>query len=55
MAERQAIRDFIQYTVNGGQDLAEGSDYAKLPKAIQQRAQSLLGEMQVNGQVVKST
>ena len=55
LAERQAIRDFIQYTVNGGQDLAEGLDYAKLPKAIQQRAQSLLGEMQVNGQVVKST
>jgi phosphate transport system substrate-binding protein len=52
-AERQAIRDFVQYTVNGGQDLAEGLDYAKLPKSIQDRAQSLLGEMQANGQPVK--
>jgi phosphate transport system substrate-binding protein len=55
VAERQAIRDFIQYTVNSGQDLAEGLDYAKLPKAIQDRALSLLGEMQSNGQPVKST
>lgn len=54
-AERQAIRDFIQYTVNGGQDLAEGLDYARLPKSIQDRALSLLGEMQANGQPVKST
>ena len=54
-AERQAIRDFIQYAVNGGQDLAEGLDYAKLPKAIQERAAGLLGEMQTNGQPVKST
>ena len=53
--ERQAIRDFIQYTVNGGQDLAEGLDYAKLPKSIQDRALNLLGEMQANGQPVKST
>jgi phosphate transport system substrate-binding protein len=55
VTERQAIRDFIQYTVNGGQDLAEGLDYAKLPKSIQERAVSLLGEMQTNGQPVKST
>lgn len=54
-AERQAIRDFIQYAVNGGQDLAEGLDYAKLPKAIQERAAGLLGQMQVNGQPLKST
>ncbi|HXY24795.1 MAG TPA: phosphate ABC transporter substrate-binding protein PstS [Candidatus Acidoferrum sp.] len=54
-AERQAIRDFIQYTVSGGQDLAEGLDYAKLPKSIQDRALGLLGEMQSNGQPIKST
>lgn len=53
--ERQAIRDFIQYAVNGGQDLAEGLDYAPLPKSIQDRALNLLGEMQTNGQPVKST
>jgi phosphate transport system substrate-binding protein len=49
LAERQAIGNFIQYAVNGGQDLTDGLDYAQLPKAMQQRAQSLLGEMQVNG------
>ena len=54
-AEQQAIRDFVQYTVNGGQDLAEGLDYAKLPKSIQERAQSLLSGMQTNAQPVKST
>jgi phosphate transport system substrate-binding protein len=52
-AERQAIREFVTYAVNGGQDLAEGLDYAKLPKAIQGRAESLLGQMQANGQPVK--
>jgi phosphate transport system substrate-binding protein len=51
--ERQAIRDFIQYALNGGQDLSEGLDFAKLPKSLQDRAQSLLGEMQINGQPVK--
>ena len=54
-AERQAIRDFIQYAVNGGQDAAEGLNYAKLPKAIQERALGLLGEMSVNSQPVKAT
>lgn len=54
-AERQAIRDFIQYAVNGGQDLAESLDYAKLPKAIQERAVGLLEEMKANGQLLKST
>jgi phosphate transport system substrate-binding protein len=54
-AERQAIRDFIQYAVSGGQDLSEGLDYARLPKSIQERALGLLGEMQTNNQPVKST
>ena len=54
-AERQAIQDFIRYTVNAGQNLADGLDYAKLPKSIQERAQSLLGDMQVNGQPLKTT
>lgn len=53
--ERQAIRDFIQYAINGGQDLAEPLDYAKLPKSIQDCAARLLSEMQANGQPVKLT
>jgi phosphate transport system substrate-binding protein len=54
-AERQAIRDFIQFAIGSGQDLSEGRDYARLPKSIQDRALSLLGEMQTNNQPVKST
>ncbi len=53
--ERQAIRSFIEYTISGGQDLSEGLDYAKLPKPVQEHAQSLLGEMQANGQPVKAS
>ncbi|MGB9445686.1 MAG: phosphate ABC transporter substrate-binding protein PstS [Candidatus Acidiferrum sp.] len=53
--ERQAIRNFAQYIVTGGQELSEGLDYARLPKPVQDRALSLLGEMQSNGQAVKSS
>jgi phosphate transport system substrate-binding protein len=53
--ERQAIRDFAQYIITGGQDLSEGLDYARLPKPMQVHALALLGEMQSNGQPVKTT
>jgi len=53
--ERQAIHDFAQYTIDGGQDLSEGLDYARLPKPVQQRALGLLGEMQANGRPVKAS
>jgi phosphate transport system substrate-binding protein len=53
--ERKAIRDFAQYIITGGQDLSEGLDYARLPKPVQDRALSLLNEMQANGQPVKTT
>ena len=53
--ERQAIRDFTQYTISAGQDLSEGLDYAKLPKPVQDHALSLLGEMQANGQPIKAS
>jgi len=52
--ERQAIRDFTGYIITGGQDLSEGLDYARLPKPVQDRAMSLLGGMQSNGQPVKT-
>jgi phosphate transport system substrate-binding protein len=55
VAERQAIRDFAQYIISGGQDLSEGLDYARLPKPVQDRALELLGQMQSNGQPIKST
>jgi phosphate transport system substrate-binding protein len=55
VVERQAIHDFTQYIITGGQELSEGLDYARLPKSVQDRAISLLGGMQSNGQPVKST
>ncbi|HYA78703.1 MAG TPA: phosphate ABC transporter substrate-binding protein PstS [Candidatus Bathyarchaeia archaeon] len=54
-AERLAIRDFTQYIVTGGQDLSGGLDYAPLPKPVQDQALGLLGQMQANGQPIKST
>jgi phosphate transport system substrate-binding protein len=53
--ERQAIRDFTQFIVTGGQDLSEGLDYARLPKPVQDRALALLSEMQSNGQPIKAS
>jgi phosphate transport system substrate-binding protein len=53
--ERQAIRDFTQYIITGGQDLSEGLDYAKLPKPVQDHALALLGQMQSNGQPIKAS
>jgi phosphate transport system substrate-binding protein len=53
--ERQAIRDFVQYAINNGQDLDESLDYAKLPKPIRDCALSLLGQMSANGQPLKTT
>jgi len=53
--ERQAIRDFTEYIVTGGQDLSEGLDYARLPKPVQDHALGLLGLMQSNGQPIKAS
>jgi phosphate transport system substrate-binding protein len=52
--ERQAIRDFAQYTLTSGQDLSEGLEYARLPKPVQEHAIGLLSGMQANGQPVKA-
>jgi phosphate transport system substrate-binding protein len=54
-AERQAMRDFIQFTINDGQNLAQSLDYARLPKSIQERSLSLLSGMTANGQPLKTT
>jgi phosphate transport system substrate-binding protein len=52
--ERQAIRDFTQYILTGGQELSQGLDYARLPQPVQDQALSLLGQMQSNGQPIKA-
>jgi phosphate transport system substrate-binding protein len=51
--ERQAIKDFIQYTATTGQSVAEELSYAKLPASLQQLDQKLLGGMRADGQPLK--
>jgi phosphate transport system substrate-binding protein len=50
---RQAIKDFIQFTVTTGQDSAESLDYAKLPKPLQQQDLALLGALSAGAQPAK--
>lgn len=53
VSEQQAVKDFISYTITAGQDLAEELSYARLPAAIQEQAQNLLGQLTANGQPLK--
>lgn len=47
-----AVRDFVSYTLSTGQDAAERLSYTKLPLAVQQKAQQLLTQLTVNGQIL---
>lgn len=43
--QQRAVKEFITYAISSGQDMAEGLSYAKLPAAVQQRGQQLLGQL----------
>ena len=43
-AEQRAVKTFIDCAITSGQDAAEGLYYAKLPTALQQQDQTLLGD-----------
>ena len=51
--KRQAVKDFVHYTVTSGQPAAEELAYAKLPVSLQQLDEKLLGEMTANGHSLK--
>ena len=51
--QRQALRDFIQYTITTGQDSAESLAYARLPKSLQEHGLTLLAGLSANGQALK--
>jgi phosphate transport system substrate-binding protein len=51
--QRQALKDFVQYTITSGQDSAENLAYAKLPKSLQQHDLALLAGLTVDGQPLK--
>ena len=51
--EQTAVRDFVSYALTTGQDAAERLSYAKLPLAVQQKAQELLAQLTANGQPLK--
>ena len=46
----QTVKDFVQYIVTQGQNEAESLAYAKLPGALQQQDQNLLGQVGGGGQ-----
>lgn len=48
-AEQKAVKDFIAYTITGGQDAAEGLFYAKLPASLQKQDQVLLNQLTAGG------
>jgi phosphate transport system substrate-binding protein len=50
---QMAVRDFVSYALTTGQDAAQNLSYAKLPLAVQQKAQGLLAQLTVNGQPLK--
>jgi phosphate transport system substrate-binding protein len=51
--ERKAVKEFIQYAVTTGQGSAEGLEYAKLPKVLQQQDLSLLDGLTANNEPLK--
>jgi phosphate transport system substrate-binding protein len=53
VGNRKAFKDFLEYTINAGQDSAEELSYAKLPIALQQRSDALLNEMTDNGKPIQ--
>jgi phosphate transport system substrate-binding protein len=51
--QRQNLKNFVQYIVTQGQDIATQFYYAKLPASLVQIDQKLLGEMTANSQPLK--
>jgi len=51
--QRRALKDFLDYAATTGQDAANALSYAKLPKSLQQHAQSSLDGLTADGQPVK--
>jgi phosphate transport system substrate-binding protein len=49
IAQQKAVKDFIAYVIGNGQDAADVLSYAKLPASLQQRDQTLLGELTAGG------
>ncbi|MGH9513241.1 MAG: phosphate ABC transporter substrate-binding protein PstS [Terriglobales bacterium] len=52
VAKRGAVKSFIEYIIAGGQNSAEALYYAKLPSAVADQDQKLLGDMMANGQPI---
>jgi phosphate transport system substrate-binding protein len=52
-ADRQTVKDFVNYAVTDGQSATEGLYYAKLPKPVQEGNQKLLSEMTAAGQPLR--
>lgn len=53
LGNRQAFKEFMEYAVSSGQDVAEQLSYARLPAPIEQQSQGLLSKMTDFGQPLK--
>ena len=53
VGEQRAFRDFINYALSAGQDVAEELSYTKLPAPVQQKSQNSLAQLTENGQPLK--
>jgi hypothetical protein len=53
--KRQTLKDFIQFIVTDGQNLAEQLEYARLPPALADQNQKLIADMRANGQPIQGT
>jgi phosphate transport system substrate-binding protein len=49
------VKQFIQYIVTDGQNMSNSLFYAKLPTALTEQDQKLLGETQANGKMAEGT
>ncbi|MGA2634679.1 MAG: phosphate ABC transporter substrate-binding protein PstS [Terracidiphilus sp.] len=51
--EQEALKDYLEYALSTGQDVAEELSYAKLPPAIQHQGEALLAQLTDNGNPIK--
>jgi phosphate transport system substrate-binding protein len=51
--EQEALKAYLDYALTTGQDAAEELSYAKLPPAVQQQGETLLGQLTDNGKPLK--
>jgi len=47
------LKNYINYTLTTGQDVADETSYAKLPNPVQKAAEGLLSQLTDNGKPIQ--